>query len=204
MSMGAILAGLLTGLSLIVAIGAQNAYVLRMGLSRRHISLIIVICAVSDIALIALGIAGIGGIIRSEPSALQILRWVGVAYLSLFALRSFWRALHPDVLLPSAAQKPTRRAVVSTTLAFTFLNPHVYLDTVLLLGSIGNQYGRDRWLFALGASISSLAWFAGLGYGARFASRLMSRPGTWRALDVAIGVVMLLIALRLTVTPLPS
>ncbi len=204
MAMGAILAGLLTGLSLIVAIGAQNAYVLRMGLSRHHISLIIVICAASDIALIVLGIAGIGGIIRSEPSALQILRWVGVAYLSLFALRSFWRALRPGVLLPSEALKPTRRVVVSTTLAFTFLNPHVYLDTVLLLGSIGNQYGHHRWLFALGASMSSLAWFSGLGYGARLASRLMSRPVTWRALDCVIGVVMLLIALRLTVTPLPS
>jgi L-lysine exporter family protein LysE/ArgO len=202
--MGAILAGLLTGLSLIVAIGAQNAYVLRMGLSRHHVNLIVAICAVSDIVLITLGIAGIGGIIRSEPSALQILRWIGVVYLSLFALRSFWRALRPEVLLPSAAQKPTRKAVVSTTLAFTFLNPHVYLDTVLLLGSIGNQYGHARWLFALGASVSSVAWFSGLGYGARFASHLMSRPITWRALDVAIGVVMLLIALRLTVTPLPS
>ena len=204
MPMGALLAGLLTGLSLIVAIGAQNAYVLRMGLSRHHISLIVAICAASDIMLIILGIAGIGSIIRSEPSALQVLRWVGVVYLSLFALRSFWRALRPEVLLPSEALKPTRRAVVSTTLAFTFLNPHVYLDTVLLLGSIGNQYGHQRWLFAIGASMSSLAWFSGLGYGARFASRLMSRPFTWRALDCVIGVVMLLIALRLTVTPLPS
>jgi L-lysine exporter family protein LysE/ArgO len=204
MSMGAILAGLLTGLSLIVAIGAQNAYVLRMGLSRHHVNLIVAICAISDIVLITLGIAGIGSIIRSEPSALQILRWIGVVYLSLFALRSFWRALRPSVLLPAAAQEPSRRAVVSTTLAFTFLNPHVYLDTVLLLGSIGNQYGHARWLFALGASISSLAWFAGLGYGARFASHLMSRPVTWRALDVVIGIVMLLIALRLTVAPLPS
>ena len=204
MPMGALLAGLLTGLSLIVAIGAQNAYVLRMGLSRHHISLIVAICAASDIMLIILGIAGIGSIIRSEPSALQVLRWIGVVYLSLFALRSFWRALRPEVLLPSEALKPTRRAVVSTTLAFTFLNPHVYLDTVLLLGSIGNQYGHQRWLFAIGASMSSLAWFSGLGYGARFASRLMSRPFTWRALDCVIGVVMLLIALRLTVTPLPS
>jgi len=202
--MGALLAGLLTGLSLIVAIGAQNAYVLRMGLSRHHISLIVAICAASDIVLIVLGIAGIGSIIRSEPSALQVLRWVGVVYLSLFALRSFWRALRPEVLLPSASLKPSRRVVVSTTLAFTFLNPHVYLDTVLLLGSIGNQYGHQRWLFALGVSMSSLAWFSGLGYGARFASRLMSRPVTWRVLDCIIGVVMVLSALRLMVAPLPS
>ena len=202
--MGAILAGLLTGLSLIVAIGAQNAYVLRMGLSRHHVSLIVTTCALSDIVLIVLGIEGIGSIIRSAPSALQVLRWVGVVYLSLFALRSFWRALRPGALLPSKAQEPTRRAVVTTTLAFTFLNPHVYLDTVLLLGSIGNQYGHGRWLFALGASMSSLAWFSGLGYGARFASRLMSRSATWRALDSAIGVVMLLIAVKLTMAPLTS
>ena len=202
--MGAILAGLLTGLSLIIAIGAQNAYVLRMGLSRQHVGLIVAICAASDIVLIILGIAGIGSVIRSAPSALQVLRWVGVVYLSLFALRSFWRALRPEVLLPSEAQRPTTKAVVSTTLAFTFLNPHVYLDTVLLLGSIGNQYGHGRWLFALGASMSSLVWFSGLGYGARFASRLMSRPMTWRALDCSIGVVMLLIALKPTLTPLPS
>jgi len=201
---GAILAGLLTGLSLIVAIGAQNAYVLRMGLSRHHVSLIVTTCALSDIVLIVLGIEGIGSIIRSAPSALQVLRWVGVVYLSLFALRSFWRALRPGALLPSKAQEPTRRAVVTTTLAFTFLNPHVYLDTVLLLGSIGNQYGHGRWLFALGASMSSLAWFSGLGYGARFASRLMSRSATWRALDSAIGVVMLLIAVKLTMAPLTS
>ena len=200
--MGALLAGLLTGLSLIVAIGAQNAYVLRMGLSRHHVSLIVTICALSDIVLIVLGIEGIGSIIRSAPSALQVLRWVGVVYLSLFALRSFWRALRPGALLPSEVQEPTRRAVVATTLAFTFLNPHVYLDTVLLLGSIGNQYGHGRWLFALGASMSSLAWFSGLGYGARFASRLMSRSATWFALDSAIGVVMLLIAVKLTMTPL--
>jgi L-lysine exporter family protein LysE/ArgO len=201
---GATLAGLLTGLSLIVAIGAQNAYVLRMGLSRQYVTLVVAICAVSDVVLIVLGVAGVDSVIRSAPAALQILRWIGVVYLSLFAFRSFWRALHPGALLPSEADKPTVGAVVSTTLAFTFLNPHVYLDTVLLLGTIGNQYGHARWFFALGASLSSLAWFAGLGYGARFASRLMSRPGTWRALDCAIGVVMLAVAIKLSVTPLPS
>lgn len=202
--MGALFAGLFTGLSLIVAIGAQNAYVLRMGLSRHHVSLIVTICALSDVVLIILGIASIGSVIRSAPSALQILRCIGVVYLTLFALRSFWRALRPGVLLPSEVQRPTAKVVVATTLAFTFLNPHVYLDTVLLLGSIGNQYGHGRWLFGLGASVSSIGWFSSLGYGARFASRLMSRPGTWRALDCVIGVVMLLIALKLTVTPLPT
>jgi L-lysine exporter family protein LysE/ArgO len=202
--MSALLVGLVTGLSLIIAIGAQNAYVLRMGLSRQHVGLIVSICAVSDIVLILLGIAGIGSVIQYAPRALQVLRWVGVAYLSLFALRSFWRALHVEVLLPSTAKEPTTKVVISTTLAFTFLNPHVYLDTVLLLGSIGNQYGHARWLFALGASMSSIAWFIGLGYGARLSSRLMSRPSTWRALECCIGVVMILVALKLTLNPLPS
>src|ERR1700690_2243322 len=134
--MGALFAGLFTGLSLIIAIGAQNAYVLRMGLSRHHVTLIVVICAASDVVLIVLGIAGIGSVIRSAPSALQVLRWVGVAYLTLFALRSFWRALRAQALLPSGADARSVKTVVATTLAFTFLNPHVYLDTVLLLGSI--------------------------------------------------------------------
>jgi len=200
--MGAMLAGLFTGLSLIVAIGAQNAYVLRMGLSRHHVSLIVAICALADIVLIVLGVAGIASIIRTAPSALQILRWVGVGYLSLFALRSFWRAVRPGVLLASDAPPPTTASVVATTLALTFLNPHVYLDTVLLLGSIGNQYGHGRWLFALGASLGSLIWFSALAYGARFASRLMSRPVTWRVLDSTIGVVMLLIALKLATSTL--
>lgn len=202
--MGALLAGFFTGLSLIIAIGAQNAYVLRMGLARQHVALIVAICAISDIVLILLGVAGIGSVIRSAPGALQVLRWVGVAYLSLFALRSFWRALHLEVLRPSEEKKGSTKVVISTTLAFTFLNPHVYLDTVLLLGSIGNQYGHGRWHFALGASMSSIAWFCGLGYGARVSSRLMSRPSTWRALECSIGVIMLLIALKLTLNPLPS
>ncbi len=202
--MAPVFAGLFAGLSLIIAIGAQNAYVLRMGLSRQYVGLIVLICSVSDAVLIVLGIAGIGSVVRSAHWALQILRWIGVAYLLLFALRSFWRALRPGVLLPSEVNRPALRAVVSTTLAFTFLNPHVYLDTVLLLGSIGNQYGHGRWLFAIGASVSSLVWFSGLGFGARFASRLMSRPATWRLLDSGIGVVMLLIALKLTLMPLPS
>jgi L-lysine exporter family protein LysE/ArgO len=200
---GAIFAGLLTGLSLIVAIGAQNAYVLRMGLSRHRVGLIVTICAASDILLIFVGVAGIGGVIRSAPAALQILRWIGVVYLSLFALRSFWRAFHPQILHPSKAQAPTTK-VVAATLGLTFLNPHVYLDTVLLLGSIGNQYGHGRWLFAIGASISSMAWFSCLGYGARLASRLVSRPTTWRILDSVIGVVIILVALRLALIPLPT
>jgi L-lysine exporter family protein LysE/ArgO len=200
----ALVAGFLAGLSLIIAIGAQNAFVLRMGLSRNYVALIVSICAVSDVALIALGIGGLGGVIRSVPVVLQVFRWVGVTYLTYFAVNSFRHAMHPGTLEPAESRPLSRRSVVRTTLALTFLNPHVYLDTVLLLGSIANQYGHLRWVFAIGASAASLLWFSSLGFGARLASRLMSRPITWRVLDSVIGVVMLLIALKLAATRLSS
>ena len=202
--MGALVAGFLTGLSLIIAIGAQNAYVLRMGLSHSYVALIVGLCAASDVVLIAVGIGGLGSVIRSAPAVLQIFRWVGVAYLSYFAFTSFRRALHPGVLVPTETNSVSRASVVSATLALTFLNPHVYLDTVLLLGSIGNQYGHLRWYFALGAAIASVAWFSSLGFGARLASRFMSRSTTWRVLDIVIGVIMALVALKLATTRLTS
>lgn len=202
--MGALLAGVVTGLSLIIAIGAQNAYVLRMGLTRRYVLLIVVICTVSDAALIAAGVGGLGGIIRSAPTALEVFRWVGVAYLAYFALTSFRRGAHPGVLVASDAPRTTRTSAVSTTLALTFLNPHVYLDTVLLLGSIANQYGRHRWHFALGAALASAVWFSSLGFGARLASPFMSRTATWRVLDIVIGVIMVFVAVKLAVTHLSS
>jgi L-lysine exporter family protein LysE/ArgO len=198
--MSAALAGLLTGLSLIVAIGAQNAYVLRLGLSRQHVGIAIALCAAADVVLIVLGIAGIGRVARTIPIALEVLKWVGVAYLVAYGVLSFRRAGRPEALLPSSGAATSRRIVVATTLGFTFLNPHVYLDTVLLLGSIGNQYGAHRWLFAAGACVGSIAWFAGLGLGARAAAPLMSRPTTWRVLDVLIGVVMLAVALSVATT----
>ena len=195
--MSAGLAGLLTGLSLIVAIGAQNAYVLRLGLSRQHVGIAIVLCAASDVVLIVLGVGGIGRIAHSVPSVLTVLKWVGVTYLIGYGLCSFWRSRRPESLVASAGTTSSRRVVVATTLAFTFLNPHVYLDTVLLLGSIGNQYGSDRWLFAAGACLGSIGWFTGLGLGAKKAAPLMARPLTWRILDITIGIVMTAIALRL-------
>lgn len=202
--MSVVLAGLLTGLSLIVAIGAQNAYVLRLGLARHFVGLAVFICASADVVLIMLGVGGIGRLIRAVPEALQVIKWVGVVYLIGYALHSFWRARRPQVLLPSEADPPTRRVVAVTMLAFTLLNPHVYLDTVLLVGSIGNQYGDQRWLFAAGAGVASVVWFTTLGYGARAASRLMSRPITWRILDIVIGVVMLAIAISLVLTPIAA
>jgi L-lysine exporter family protein LysE/ArgO len=198
----AALPGLFAGLSLIIAIGAQNAFVLRLGLARNHVAAAVAICAASDALLIAAGISGLGVIVRSIPVALVVLKWIGIAYLTWYAIKSFRSAAHPEVLLPGDENSRSLRTVIAMTLAFTFLNPHVYLDTVLLLGSIGNQYRPDQWWFALGATCASILWFCTLGFGARAAARLMSRPITWRILDITIGIVMLLIAIRLVFSDL--
>ena len=195
--MNAALAGFLTGLFLIVAIGAQNAFLLRLGLTRQHVGIAVTICATSDIILILLGIGGIGRVTRSYPGILDVLKWVGVVFLVGYSFHSFWRASRREVLLPSEADRPSRRTTVTATLAFTFLNPHVYLDTVLLLGSIGNQYGDSRWLFAAGACTGSIVWFIGLGYGARAVAPQMSRPATWRVLELLIGIAMLAVAFNI-------
>ncbi len=188
--------GLLTGLGLIVAIGAQNAFVLRQGIRREHIAAVVVLCAASDAVLILAGTAGIGALVANFPQILTVLRWGGAAYLTWFAVRSFVSALKPAAL---TGQPPrSRGSVITTTLALTFLNPHVYLDTVVLLGSLANQYGETaRWVFAAGAALGSVLWFAGLGYGARALSGPLSRPRTWQLLDLLIGVVMLALAVKL-------
>ncbi len=199
--MNVLLAGFLTGLSLIVAIGAQNAYVLRMGLSKQHVAVIVTICIASDITLIGLGVGGVGAIVSSAPIVLQVLRWVGVAYLLYVAYRAFEKLVRSESLSPAQSASPSKRVAITTILALTFLNPHVYIDTVFLLGSIGNQYAGGRWLFALGAATSSILWFSLLGFGAGLASPLMARAMTWRVLDGGIGVVMLLVAAKLVCSP---
>lgn len=190
-------AGFVAGLSLIVAIGAQNAYVLRLGLARDHVAIAVAICASADAVLIVAGVAGIGAIVRAHPTVLTVVTWVGVAYLLGYAAHSFWRARRPEVLLPGDEPPKSARTVAVAMLGFTLLNPHVYLDTVLLLGSIANQHGDERWWFAAGAATASVAWFSTLGFGATIAAPLMSRPITWRILDVLIGLVMILIAVSL-------
>ncbi|MFC5179449.1 LysE/ArgO family amino acid transporter [Nocardioides taihuensis] len=195
--LAAAVAGLLTGLSLIVAIGAQNAYVLRQGLTRDHVGVVVAICTVSDVVLIVAGVAGIGTLVERAPWAVEAVRWFGVAFLTAYGVRSLLRARHPEALR-AAVGSGGRRGVVLAALALTWLNPHVYLDTVLLLGSIANQHGpQDRWWFALGASVASAVWFCGLGYGARTASPLLARPRSWQVLDVVIGLTMLAIAVSL-------
>jgi L-lysine exporter family protein LysE/ArgO len=186
--------GFLLGLSLIVAIGAQNAFVIRQGLTKQHVFLVVAICTIADAALIAVGIAGLGAVLLSLPWLLEIIRWFGVVYLSWFGVRSIRSAFKNESMDASGGQSLSRGKVVAAVLGFTLLNPHVYLDTVILVGSVGNQFGEDRWYFGAGAMLASLVWFTSLGFGARAASGLMSKPVFWRVLDSIIAVVMFAIA----------
>lgn len=194
-----LLAGLGTGLSLIVAIGAQNAFVLRQGIRREHVGAVALLCALADALLIGAGVLGIGSLVERAPGVLDVVRWGGVAFLLCYAALALRRAVHPDALRAGeSGTGASLRAALTTAAALTFLNPHVYLDTVLLLGSIANQHGDDgRWVFAAGATLGSFAWFFGLGYGARRLAPLFAKPMAWRVLDGLIAVVMILIALSL-------
>jgi L-lysine exporter family protein LysE/ArgO len=195
----ALVAGLLTGLSLIVAIGAQNAFVLRQGLIRQYVGPVVAICSVSDLVLIAAGVAGIGAIVQHAPTALTVVRWLGVAFLTAYGVRSLWRARHAGALTAAEAPTPRLRGAVVQATALTWLNPHVYLDTVLLLGSIAAHHGpTGKWWFAVGAGAGSIVWFTGLGYGARLLSPVLARPRAWQVLDVLIGLTMLTIAVQLS------
>jgi L-lysine exporter family protein LysE/ArgO len=190
--------GLLTGLSLIVAIGAQNAYVLRQGLRRSFVGRVVAVCALSDFALIIAGVCGIGAIVRQAGWALLAVRWFGVAFLAWYGLSALWRARRPSSLAADGEYRGGGGAALRRALALTWLNPHVYLDTVVLLGAIANAHGTTgRWWFACGACLASLLWFAGLGYGARIFSGLLAAPRAWQVLDLLIAATMLMIAVRL-------
>ncbi|MBT2565012.1 amino acid transporter [Arthrobacter sp. ISL-85] len=187
---------MLTGLALIVAIGAQNAFVLRQGIRREHIGVVVAVCMAGDALLIVAGTAGIGALVTQFPGVLEVLRWAGAAYLLWFAVRSFLAAVKPSALEEQASR--SRNSVIATTAALTFLNPHVYLDTVVLLGSLANQQGPGlRWTFAGGAVTGSVLWFSALGYGARTLAGVLTSPRTWRWIDASIGVLMVILAIRL-------
>jgi L-lysine exporter family protein LysE/ArgO len=197
-----LLTGFGAGASLIIAIGAQNAFVLRQGIRREHVLPIVLVCAVSDILLILAGVAGIGAIIAAAPIVLDIVRWAGAAFLIGYAFVAAKRAVSPQSLTTTPEKSTSLRAAILTVLALTWLNPHVYLDTVVLLGSIANAQGPDtRWIFALGACLASACWFAALGFGARILAPLFARPGAWRVLDAFIALVMLTLAIALVVRP---
>lgn len=194
--MSASLVGFATGLTLIVAIGAQNAFVLRQGIRREHVLPVVLVCALADAVLISAGVAGLGVLVTAHPMITDVIRYGGAAFLGGYGVLAIRRAYRPGTLVPSDAASGTLRAALLTCLAFTFLNPHVYLDTVVLLGSIANQYDGP-WLFAAGAVAASFTWFFALGYGAKRLGRFFARPRSWQVLDISIAVVMLALAARL-------
>lgn len=197
-SLSAGAAGLGFGLSLIIAIGAQNAFVLRQGLRREHVFVVVAIAAVSDALLIALGVLGVGQLIVSLDWLLAGIELAGGLFLLLYGVFALRRAFRPSTLDadPSGA-KLSLPAAISTILALTYLNPHVYLDTVLLLGSIAGTWTPDQWWFAGGAMIGSVLWFTTLGFGARFLQPLFRSRRAWQVLDVLIAVVMFSLAFAL-------
>ena len=227
-----LLAGLGLGLSLIIAIGAQNLFVLRQGIRREHVFAVAAICALSDLALIVVGVSGVGAVLQAVPWLVEVIRWAGAAFLVVYGLLAARRAIRPSgealdagdggadaagrsdagagttavsggpaasgastasgvATATRVAPRTTLLAAVLTCLALTWLNPHVYLDTVFLLGSVANTHGDGRWAFAAGAGLASIAWFFGLAYGARLLGGVLASPRAWRVLDGVIAVVMI-------------
>lgn len=185
-----LIAGFLSGAVLIVAIGAQNSYVLRQGVRREHVLPLVLVCASADALLIAAGVAGLGALIQAQPTFLSLARYGGAAFLFVYGLASARRALKPEQLIVDAGSAAPLGVALASCLGFTFLNPHVYLDTVILLGSLASQREEGRWLFGTGAVGASFVWFFALGYGARFLAPLFAKPVSWRILDSLVGMTM--------------
>ncbi len=246
-SLTPLLAGLGLGFSLIIAIGAQNLFVLRQGIRREHVFAVAAICALSDLALIIVGVSGIGAVLQAVPWLVEVIRWAGAAFLVVYGLLAARRAIRPSgealvvgdggadaarrsdagagtpvasddpaasapiieappargaaasgiATATRAAPRTTLLAAVLTCLALTWLNPHVYLDTVFLLGSVANTHGDGRWAFAVGAGVASIVWFFGLAYGARLLGGVLASPRAWRVLDGVIALVMIALGVSL-------
>ncbi|WP_404288323.1 LysE/ArgO family amino acid transporter [Glutamicibacter arilaitensis] len=194
----AALLGFSTGLSLIIAIGAQNAFLLRQGIRREHVLLTVCTFTLSDIVLILVGVSGIGAIVERAPWILTYARIGGFIFLACYAIFALRRVLSPGILSASKSPAPTAKlSVVLATLALTWLNPHVYVDTVLLLGSVAVAQGEGKWHFAAGAITASIFWFAALGYASRFLSRVFASANSWRVLDGIICIFMATFAVLL-------
>jgi len=198
-SLSAAAAGFGTGLSLIVAIGAQNAFVLRQGIRRDAVLAVVGICALSDALLITLGVGGVGAVVVAWPGALTLVGWIGGGFLLCYGVLAARRVLRPAAsgLRAEGEVTGSRKRAVLTCLAMTWLNPHVYLDTVFLLGTVAADRGPLRWTFGLGAVRASLCWFAALGFGARLLSRFLARPRAWRVLDGLVATTMIALGLTL-------
>ncbi len=192
--------GFITALTLIAAIGAQNAFVLRQGIRREHVMPVVALCTVSDVALIAAGIAGVGALVTAHPAALTLARFGGALFLVGYGLLAARRAWRPSTLTPSDAPPARLAGVLVTCLALTFLNPHVYLDTVILLGALANDHHDLRWLFGAGAATASAVWFVSLGFGARRLAGLFAAARTWRVLDGLIAATMIALGISIAVS----
>ena len=192
------LSGFLLGLSLIIAIGAQNAFVLKQGLKKQHVFLVCSICALSDAILISVGVAGFGALVSRYPLIAEVARWGGAAFLTIYAASSFYSAYRNRHSLNPADNAPeSTLKIVLICLGFTWLNPHVYLDTVILLGSISTQFSYNLEAFAAGAMSASLVFFYSLGYGARILIPVFAQPRSWQLLEISIGILMLVLAFNL-------
>lgn len=231
----AFLSGVFMGFGLIIAIGAQNVFVLRQGIRREHVGLVIAICAVSDVVLILAGVGSLGALVERVPWLTDAATWGGAAFLAVYGVLAARRALFPksadDAALGAASAAPELRTtsarvdggrdgvdgttgddgattltrsravpVALAALALTWLNPHVYLDTVFLLGSVASTHGDDRWWFALGACVASLVWFTALGLGARWLGTYLRTPRAWRVLDGIVALIMFALAVSLLAT----
>ncbi|MGW5657106.1 LysE/ArgO family amino acid transporter [Streptomyces humi] len=198
-SLAAAAAGFGSGLSLIVAIGAQNAFVLRQGVRRDAVLAVVGICALSDAVLISLGVGGVGAVVVAWPGAVRAVGLIGGAFLLCYGALAARRVLRPGTagLRAEGEAAGSRRRAVLTCLALTWLNPHVYLDTVFLLGSLAADRGGLRWTFGLGAALASLCWFTALGFGARVLGRYLGRPAAWRVLDGLVALTMIGLGLML-------
>ena len=183
--------GFIASFTLIAAIGAQNAFVLRQGIRREHVLPVVALCTVSDIVLIAAGIAGVGALISAHPGALSIAKFGGAVFLIGYGLLAARRAWRPSALTPAETAPARLAQVLVTCAALTFLNPHVLLDTVVLLGALANEHRDERWLFGIGAVTASAVWFVSLGLGARRLAGLFATPLTWRILDGLIAIMMI-------------
>ena len=197
----AFIKGCCTGTGLIIAIGAQNAFVLRQGITRNHVFITVFICATIDAMLIACGVGGLGKIISSSQLLLNIARFGGAIFLFYYAFSSFRSAFKSNTLSVDNTPQdlPSRKKSILTILALSLLNPHVYLDTVILIGSIAAQFNDDRFYFGVGAAIASFIWFFTLGYAARFLQQLFTKPLAWKILDSLVGIIMFSIATSLLI-----
>lgn len=194
--MTAFIAGFALSLSLILAIGAQNAFVLRQGIRRSHVTLIVGTCILSEAVLIFSGVAGFGALMERVPALEPITRWGGAAFILGYGILSLKSAISAtDALEAADTQVQSAKSALMTCLALTWLNPHVYLDTLVLIGAVAAQYGDERWSFGWGALAASTVFFILLGYGARALQPIFARPSAWRLLDAAVGVLMICLAI---------